>query len=62
MNNPMEIISELKQFMNNYQGNNAKDEFMQIIQQKGLNQNQLNDLQNQANYIYQVGQMMGLFK
>lgn len=62
MNNPMEIISELRQFMNNYQGNNAKEEFMQIIQQKGFNQNQLNDLQNQASYIYQVGQMMGLFR
>lgn len=62
MNNPMEIINELRKFLNNYRGNNAKEEFMQIVQQNGFNQNQLNDLQNQASYIYQVGQMLGLFR
>lgn len=59
MQNPMQMMQQLSSFMNGYRGN-AKDEAMKLIQ--GLNQQQLNDLQNQANAIYAMGQRMGMFK
>lgn len=59
--NPMQMMQQLKAFMSGYQGN-PKDEAMKMIQQSGMNQQQLNQLQNQATSIYKMGQQMGLFK
>lgn len=59
--NPMQMMQQIKSFMNSYQGN-PKDEAMRLIQQSGMNQQQLNQLQNQATSIYKMGQQMGFFK
>lgn len=61
MNNPMQTINELKNFMGNYKGN-AQQEATRIIQQSGMNQAQLNDLQKKANELYSTFQTMGLIK
>lgn len=59
--NPIQTINELKQFMSNYQGN-AQQQVTQIINQSGMNQNQLNELQRQANELYNEFRNMGLIK
>lgn len=61
MQNPIQMMQQLKGFMDGYKGNPQEDA-MKMIQQAGLNQNQLNQLQSQANNIYQMGKQMGLFK
>ncbi|MBQ0112411.1 MAG: hypothetical protein KBT03_04695 [Bacteroidales bacterium] len=47
--------------MGNYKGN-AQQEATRIIQQSGMNQAQLNDLQKKANELYSTFQTMGLIK
>lgn len=60
-NNPMQMMQMLKQFMSIFNGN-PKEEAMRRIQEAGLNQQQLNQLQAQANSIYATAQKMGLIK
>lgn len=59
--NPMEIMQQLKTFMGGYKGD-PEQEARQMIQQAGLNQQQLNQLQSQANSIYAMAQKFGLIK
>lgn len=60
MQNPQAIM-QLISFMNNYKGN-PKEDAMKAIQNAGLNQQQLNELQNQANALYAMGRQMGFIK
>lgn len=60
-NNPMMMLQQLKQFMGSFNGN-PQEEAMKKIQAAGLNQNQLNQLQAQANTIYAMAQKMGIIK
>lgn len=59
--NPMEIMQQLKSFMSGYKGD-PEQEARKMIQQAGLNQQQLNQLQSQANSIYAMAQQFGLIK
>ena len=59
--NPTEMMQQLKNFISGYNGN-PEQEARQIIQQSGLNQNQLNQLQSQANNIYAMAQKFGIIK
>ncbi len=51
----------LKSFMSGFKGD-PEQEARKMIQQAGLNQQQLNQLQSQANNIYSMAQQFGLFK
>lgn len=62
MGNPMEMMQQFAGFFNNYQGKNPQQEAMQMIQSAGLNQRQLNKLQNTANAMYGLAQKMGILK
>lgn len=57
----METINELKNFMGNYRGN-ARQQATQMIQQSGMNQAELNELQRKANELYTAFQNMGLIR
>lgn len=59
--NPMQMIQMLSRFASGYKGDPQK-EAMAKIQEAGLNQQQLNQLQNQANQLYQIGKQFGVFK
>lgn len=59
--NPIQTINELKTFMSNYRGN-AQQQATQMIQQSGMNQAELNELQRKANELYSTFQTMGLIK
>lgn len=59
--NPMAMMQQLSSFMSGYKGN-PKEDAMKMIQGSNMSQQQLNDLQNQANAIYIMGKQMGLFK
>lgn len=61
MNNPIQTINELRTFMSNYRGN-AQQQVTQMIQQSGMNQAELNNLQRKANELYNEFQNMGLIK
>ena len=61
MQNPMQMMQQLKQYINNYQGN-AEQEARQKIANAGLNQKQLNELQSTATMIYNMGKQMGFIK
>lgn len=61
MNSPLQTINELKNFMGNYRGN-AQQQATQLIQESGMNQKDLNELQRQANELYTAFQNMGLLK
>ena len=59
--NPMQMMQNLKQFASGIQGN-PQEIAMKKIQEAGLNQQQLNQLQQQANSIYAMAQQFGIFK
>ena len=61
MNNPMQTINDLKNFMNNYRGN-AQQQATQAIRDSGMNQQELNELQRKANELYNQFQNMGLIQ
>ena len=61
MNNPMQMMVQFSQYINNYRGN-PQQEAMRMIQQSGMNQQQLNKLQNTANAMYSLAQKMGIIR
>lgn len=61
MNNPMQMMVQFSQYINNYRGN-PQQEAMRMIQQSGMNQQQLNKLQNTANAMYSLAQRMGIIR
>lgn len=62
MDNPFQTIMQVKNFMSNYKGADPRAEAMQQIQQCGINQSELNELQKQATDILSMCQQFGLFK
>ena len=62
MENPMQMLNNIKAFFNNYNGKDPKSEAMQKIQASGMSQADLNKLQQDANTIYNLCQQMGLIK
>lgn len=60
-NNPLQTMAQLKQYMNDFNGN-PQEMGMRKIQEAHLNQQQLNALQQQANYIYSLAEKFGLIK
>ncbi len=52
---------QFSQYINNYRGN-PQQEAMRMIQQSGMNQQQLNKLQNTANAMYSLAQRMGIIR
>lgn len=61
MNNPMQVIGQISQFAKGYNGN-AEEEARKAIKAAGLNQQQLNELQMQANELYSFAKQMGIMK
>lgn len=61
MQNPMQMMQQLKQFMNGFSGN-PQEEAMKRIQQANLSQRELNELQSTANEVYAFAQKLGIIK
>lgn len=61
MQNPMETMQQLSNFMSGYKGN-PEQEAREKIRNSGLTQQELNQLQSRANYIYGMARMFGLIK
>lgn len=59
MNN--NTLNQLNQFMRSFQGD-PKAEVMKRIQSSGMNQQQLNQLQEQANQLYLMAKNAGIVK
>lgn len=61
MENMMQRMNQLKNFMMNFNGN-AKEQTMRAIQEAGIPQKDLNAIQQQASAMYEMGQKMGFIK
>lgn len=61
MNNTMQILGQINDFAHRYKGN-PEDEVKKAIQQTGISQQELNDLQLKANELYSFAKNMGLMK
>lgn len=61
MQNPMQMMSQLNDFMNGFQGD-PKRQAMQLIQQSNMNQRQLNKLQTTANNMYAMAKKVGIIR
>lgn len=61
MNNAMQMLGQINDFAHRYKGN-AEEEARKAISASGLNQQQLNELQRQANELYGFARQMGLMK
>ena len=61
MENMIQKMNQLKSFMQTFNGN-AQEQAMNVIKQAGIPQKDLNDIQQQASAMYEMGQRMGFIR
>lgn len=61
MNNTMQVLNQFANFAQGYKGN-AEEEARKAIQKTGISQQELNELQLQANELYTFAKLMGIMR